>query len=68
MAQLTDNSFNNINNILLKANELSLQSTNKIYQDADRQALNNEIQNLLSEIDNIAYGVVFNEKSLMTSS
>ena len=68
MAQLAESSFGNINNMLLKANELSLQSTNKVYKNADRQALNNEIMSLLGEIDNIAYGVAFNEKSLITNS
>ena len=30
MAQLADTGYNNINNMLLRANELALQSTNKI--------------------------------------
>ena len=43
MAQLADQGYNNINKMLLRANELALQSTNKIYKDADRIAYNNEI-------------------------
>ena len=68
MAQLADQSYTNINNILMRTNDLSLQSTNQIYKDADRQALNNEVQNLISEVDNIAHGVAFNGKSLINSS
>jgi flagellin-like hook-associated protein FlgL len=68
MAQLADQGYNNINKMLLRANELALQSTNKIYKDADRIALNNEIQNIIDEIDNIANGIGFNNSSLINSS
>ncbi len=68
MAQLADQGYNNINKMLLRANELALQSTNKIYKDADRIALSNEIQNIINEIDNIANGIGFNNTSLINSS
>ncbi len=68
MAQLAEQGYNNINKMLLRANELALQSTNKIYKDADRIALNNEIQNIIDEIDNIANGIGFNNTSLINSS
>ena len=68
MAQLADQGYNNINTMLLRANELALQSTNKIYTNADRVALNNEIQNIINEIDNIANGIGFNDTSLINGS
>ena len=68
MAQLADQGYKNINKMLLRANELALQSTNKIYKDADRIALNNEIQNIIHEIDNIANGIGFNDATLINSS
>ncbi len=68
MAQLTDQSYNNINKMLLRANELALLSTNKIYKDADRIAYNNEIQDIINEIDNITNGIGFNNTSLINSS
>ena len=68
MAQLADQGYNNINSMLLRANELALQSTNKVYKDADRIAFNNELQNILNEIDNIANGIGFNDTSLINSS
>ncbi len=68
MAQLADQGYKNINTMLLRANELALRSTNKIYNDADRIALNNEIQNIINEIDNIAHGIGFNDTSLINSS
>ena len=68
MAQVADHGYNNINSMLLRANELALQSSNKIYKDADRIAFNNEIQSILNEIDNIANGIGFNNTSLINSS
>ena len=68
MAQLADQGYNNINTMLLRANELALQSTNKIYKDSDRIGLNNEIQSILDEIDNIANGIGFNDTSIINSS
>ena len=68
MAQLADQGYNNINTMLLRANELALQSTNKIYKNGDRVALNNEIQNIINEIDNIANGISFNDTSLINGS
>ena len=68
MAQLADQGYNNINKMLLRANEIALQSTNKIYKNADRIALNNEIQTIINEIDNIANGIGFNNNSLINSS
>ncbi len=68
MAQMADQGYNNINKMLLRANELAVQSTNKIYKDADRIAYNNEIQNIIDEIDNIANGISFNDVTLINSS
>ena len=68
MAQLADQAYDNINKMLLRANELALLSTNKIYKNADRIAYNNEIQNIINEIDNITNGIGFNNTSLINSS
>ncbi len=68
MAQMADQGYNNINKMLLRANELAVQSTNKIYKDADRIAYSNEIQNIIDEIDNIANGISFNDATLINSS
>ena len=68
MAQLADQGYRNINKMLLRANELALQATNKIYKDADRITLNNEIQTIINEIDNIANGIGFNDTNLINSS
>ena len=68
LAQLADQGYDNINTMLLRANELALQATNKIYKNADRIAYNNEIQSIINEIDNITDGIGFNDTSLINSS
>ena len=64
-AQLADKAYNSINDILQRANEIAVQATNSIYSDADRIALNTEIQNLVNEVDNISNGVRFSDNSLL---
>ena len=58
-AQIADQTYGNITGILQRANETAVQATNSIYKDADRLALNSEIQNLVNEVDNISNGVTF---------
>ena len=50
--QIIEQGYKNINAMLLRANELTVQATNKIYKDSDRISINNEIQNIIDEIDN----------------
>ena len=64
-AQIADKTYGNITGILQRANEIAVQATNSIYKDADRLALNNEIQNLINEVDNISNGVTFASNSLI---
>ena len=64
-AQIADQTYGNITGILQRANEIAVQATNSIYKDADRLALNNEIQNLINEVDNISNGVTFAGNSLI---
>ena len=64
-AQLANKAYNSINDILQRANEIAVQATNSIYSDADRIALNTEVQNLVNEVDNISNGVRFSDNSLL---
>ncbi len=64
-AQLADQTYSNITGILQRANEITVQATNSIYKDADRLALNNEIQNLINELDNISNGLGIADNSLI---
>ena len=64
-AQIAEQTYGNIAGILQRANEIAVQTTNSTYKDADRLALNNEIQNLINEVDNISNGVGFADNSLI---
>ncbi len=65
--QIIEAGYKNINEMLLRANELTVQATNKIYKDSDRISLNDEIQKIIDEIDNTSNGVKFNNSSLINS-
>ena len=65
-AQLANQAYKNMSKVLQRANELSIQATNSIYNDANRVTLNNEVQNLINEIDNISNGVNFNDNALLS--
>ena len=64
-AQIAEQTYGNIAGILQRANEIAVQTTNSTYKDADRLALNSEIQNLIHEVDNISNGVGFADDSLI---
>ena len=65
--QMIEAGYKNINKMLLRANELTIHATNKIYKDSDRISLNDEIQKIIDEIDNTSNGVKFNNSSLINS-
>ena len=67
-AQLADKAYNSIASILQRANQVTLQATNSIYSDADRIALNTEIQNLINEVDNISNGTKFSDNSVLNGT
>ncbi len=67
-AQLADKAYDSVAKILQRANEVAVQATNSIYSDADRIALNNEIQNLINEVDNISNGTKFSHSSLLNGT
>ena len=67
-AQLADKAYENIASILQRANQVTIQATNSIYSDADRIALNTEIQNLINEVDNISNGTKFSSKHVLNGT
>jgi flagellin len=60
MIQTAEGALQESTNILQRMRELSVQSANGIYNDADRQTLNAEAQQLKSELDRIADTTSFN--------
>ena len=67
-AQLADKAYDSIASILQRANQVTIQATNSIYSDADRIALNTEIQNLINEVDNISNGTKFSHNSVLNGT
>ncbi len=68
MIQTAEGGLNEITNMLQRMRELSIQSANGIYSDADRGTLNAEVQQLKSEVQRIADTTSFNGQSLLDGS
>lgn len=65
LIQTAEGALQESTNILQRMRELSVQSANGIYNDADRQTLNAEAQQLKSELDRIAETTSFNGRALL---
>ncbi|UTA49472.1 flagellin [Simiduia sp. 21SJ11W-1] len=68
LIQTAEGGLNEITNMLQRMRELSIQSANGIYSDADRSTLNAEVQQLKSEVQRIADTTSFNGQSLLDGS
>jgi flagellin len=68
MIQTAEGALQESTNILQRMRELSVQSANGIYNDADRQTLNAEVQQLKAELDRIAQTTSFNGRALLDGS
>ncbi|UUA73644.1 flagellin N-terminal helical domain-containing protein [Cellvibrio sp. QJXJ] len=65
LIQTAEGALQESTNILQRMRELSVQSANGIYNDADRQTLNAEAQQLKAELDRIADTTSFNGRALL---
>jgi len=65
LIQTAEGALNETHAILQRMRELAVQAANDTNTDADRNALNNELQQLLQEIDRIAQNTEFNTKKLL---
>jgi flagellin len=65
LVQTAESGLNEINSILIRLRELSVQSHNGTVQDADKDTLQNEVAQLVEEIDRISQTVDFNEANLL---
>ncbi|MBE3550266.1 MAG: flagellin Hag [Brockia lithotrophica] len=65
LIQTAEGALNETHAILQRMRELAVQAANDTNTDADRNALNNELQQLLQEIDRIAKNTEFNTKKLL---
>ncbi|KAF1685589.1 flagellin [Pseudoxanthomonas broegbernensis] len=68
LAQTAEGAMVEISNNLQRIRELSVQSANATNSDSDRQALNAEVTQLLSEIDRVANQTSFNGTKLLDGS
>ena len=68
MIQTAEGALQESTNILQRMRELAVQSSNGIYNDADRQTLDAETQQLKAELDLISETTSFNGKNLLDGS
>jgi len=68
MLQTADSGLNSINENLQRIRELKIQSENGTLSDRDKEAINQEISSLTSEIDRIAKTTSFNKINLLDGS
>lgn len=68
LAQTAEGALNSITSSLQRIRELALQSSNDTNTDVDREALNEEVQQLLSEIDATSKNASFNGRKLLDGS
>lgn len=64
LIQTAEGAMNEVHSMLQRMRELAVQASNGIYNEDDIEAVNNEIQELLEEIDNIANTTQFNGKNI----
>ena len=66
LLQVAEGSLNEVNAILVRMRELSVQSSSSTVTDENREAIQAEFTQLSTEIDRIANATVYNEQSLLT--
>lgn len=66
--QVGEGSLNEVNNILVRLRELGVQSASDTIGDTEREFIDNEAQQLLSEVDRIAESTKFGDKNLLNGS
>jgi flagellin len=65
LVQVAEGSLNEINAILIRMRELSVQSASSTINDQNREALQAEYSQLTSEIDRIAMSTTYNDQNLL---
>lgn len=68
MLQTAEGGLGQTTELIQRARELSVQAGNGTLADADRAAINQELQSITSEIDRISGGTEFNTKKLLDGS
>ncbi|NNF66378.1 MAG: flagellar protein FlaB, partial [Gammaproteobacteria bacterium] len=68
LAQTAESALSEVSNNLQRIRELAVQSANATNSASDRQALDAEVQQRLSEIDRIASQTTFNNRKVLDGS
>jgi len=66
LIQVAEGSLNETNAILIRMQELATQSSNSTINDENREAIQAEFSQLISEIDRIAQATTYNNQNLLT--
>jgi flagellin len=66
LIQVAEGSLNETNAILIRMQELATQSSNSTINDENREAIQAEFSQLVSEIDRIAQATTYNNQNLLT--
>lgn len=66
LVQVAEGSYQQMNDILQRVRQLSVQSANGIYSDMDRSHVQLEVSQLIDEVDRIATSAEFNRMKLLT--
>jgi flagellin len=66
LIQVAEGSLNETNAILIRMQELATQSSNSTLNDGNREAVQAEFSQLVSEIDRIAQATTYNNQNLLT--
>ena len=65
MVQTAEGALNEVHDMLQRLNELSVKAENGTLTTTDREYIDSEVQQLISEIDRVADTTTFNEKTLL---
>ena len=65
MVQTAEGALNEVHDMLQRLNELAVKAENGTLTTKDREFVDSEVQQLLSEIDRVASTTTFNEKNLL---
>jgi flagellin len=66
LLQVAEGSLQEVNNILVRMRELSIQSSNSTLNDRNRESVAAEFNQLVSEIDRIASATAYNDSNLLS--
>ena len=66
--QTAEGALNEVHDMLQRMNELAVKAKNGTETTKDREYINSEVQNLISEIDRVSSTTTFNEQNLLDGS